>query len=239
MSALTRTTLPNRSAVQEGLKIVRRVVSANQNPNGLTTAEIFKFAIKEEIPVGFKHELSSIRSTIPSNGKGQKSALPMPPHPEHPIKSMSFLKKSILPILEGHKELEIVRTARIPFNPSPIRANQVKRKGKEAANAASAASAPAPVTVWAWKPVDPTTIPKPQPPKAPIKTFGTEVGVGEDWSHLSKRRQRARVGKVWRDVATMKSLAAEKKQQVLDQAERNRLLNLKRRRQPVEIAKEV
>jgi hypothetical protein len=32
------------------------------------------------------------------------------------------------------------------------------------------------------------------------EVFGTEVGVGEDWGHLNKRRRRAREGKVARDV---------------------------------------
>ena len=38
------------------------------------------------------------------------------------------------------------------------------------------------------------------------EAFGAEVGVGEDWSHLNKRRQRAREEKVARDVKWMKKV---------------------------------
>lgn len=50
----------------------------------------------------------------------------------------------------------------------------------------------------------------PKPKKEP-KVFGTEVGVGEDWSHLNKRRQRAREGKVTRDVVWMKDVETLRK----------------------------
>ena len=36
--------------------------------------------------------------------------------------------------------------------------------------------------------------------------FGAEVGVGEDWGHLNRRRRRARVEKVERDVRWMRKL---------------------------------
>jgi len=38
------------------------------------------------------------------------------------------------------------------------------------------------------------------------EVFGGEVGVGEDWSHLNKRRRRARDEKVARDVKWMEKL---------------------------------
>ena len=117
----------------------------------------------------------------------------------------------MLPILEGNKELEMVRTTRIPFNPAPT-TPRAGGKRKNTPHAASAA-APAPVTVWVWKPIDKSKLPLPPAPKPPRKVFGTEVGVGEDWSHLSKRRGRARVGKVRRDVSAMRvnQLVSEQK----------------------------
>jgi hypothetical protein len=36
--------------------------------------------------------------------------------------------------------------------------------------------------------------------------FGAEVGVGEDWGHLNKRRRRAREEKVQRDVKWMRKV---------------------------------
>jgi hypothetical protein len=56
---------------------------------------------------------------------------------------------------------------------------------------------------WAWR------IPAVQPAVQPIiqpenSQIGADVGVGEDWSHLNKRRRRARVGKVARDLKIAK-----------------------------------
>lgn len=60
------------------------------------------------------------------------------------------------------------------------------------------------VDVYLWQlRTNPPTLPKPQPDK---KVFGAEVGVGEDWSHLNKRRRRARPEKVMRDVSWMRTL---------------------------------
>jgi hypothetical protein len=126
-----------------------------------------------------------------------------------------FLKKSVLPILEGNKELEIVRTTRIPFNPASVTPRGAnKRKNKQEASHAAKAAAPAPVTVWVWKLVDKSKLPRPPRPKPPRKIFGVEVGVGADWSHLSKRRKRTRMGKVRRDVSAMKVAQLVRKQKV-------------------------
>lgn len=107
----------------------------------------------------------------------------------------------------------MVKTTRIPFHPAPTQRAGGKRKNKQEMSQAAAASAPAPVTVWVWKTVDKSKIHKPPIPKPPRQVFGTEVGVGEDWSHLSKRRQRTRVGKVRRDVATMRLVVARRKEE--------------------------
>jgi hypothetical protein len=59
-----------------------------------------------------------------------------------------------------------------------------------------------PVSTWMWQVVDKS---KESPfdstkKDADEEVFGAEVGVGEDWSHLNKRRRRAREGKVSRDA---------------------------------------
>ena len=107
----------------------------------------------------------------------------------------------------------MVRTTRIPFNPAPPTSRATgKRKGKQEVSHAASAAAPAPVTVWIWKPVDKTKLPRPASLKPPRKIFGIEVGVGADWSHLNKRRRRARFGKVRRDVSAMKMAQLVRKQ---------------------------
>ena len=63
---------------------------------------------------------------------------------------------------------------------------------------------PTTTDVWLWR-----TRARPSPPPEPKKekpVFGIEVGVGEDWSHLNKRRQRARGEKVARDVTWLRDL---------------------------------
>lgn len=52
--------------------------------------------------------------------------------------------------------------------------------------------------VWLWR--TRTRPPLPPVPEKETSTFGAEVGVGEDQSHLNKRRQRARTEKVARDL---------------------------------------
>ena len=66
-------------------------------------------------------------------------------------------------------------------------------------------------SVWVWKLK--ARPPPPPEPKQEKRMFGAEVGVGEDWSHLNKRRQRARKEKVARDVTWLKDL--EKLRRVL------------------------
>jgi hypothetical protein len=76
----------------------------------------------------------------------------------------------------------------------------------KSARKAKADSLPTVSAVWLWRLREVKQNP-PHPKQAP-KVFGTEVGVGEDWSHLNKRRRRAREGKVERDVAWLRDLDA-------------------------------
>ena len=63
---------------------------------------------------------------------------------------------------------------------------------------------PTTTSVWLWK-LKERPLPSPEPKKEkPV--FGADVGVGKDWSHLNKRRQAAREGKVARDVTWLKDL---------------------------------
>ncbi|KAG1744149.1 uncharacterized protein EDB91DRAFT_1080941 [Suillus paluster] len=69
-----------------------------------------------------------------------------------------------------------------------------------------------------------TTTPTPPPKPSPAPTLSksellglprltaADVGVGEDWSHLNKRRQRARKEKVERDLKWMWTLQAAKRE---------------------------
>ena len=74
----------------------------------------------------------------------------------------------------------------------------------KSARKAKGDSLPTKTDVWLWRARE-----RPPPPPEPKKekpVFGAEVGVGEDWSHLNKRRQRAREEKVARDVTWLRDL---------------------------------
>jgi len=78
---------------------------------------------------------------------------------------------------------------------------------KAQAKKTSAAALSHPVSTWMWELMDKSKESSVEDTKKDRdEVFGTEVGVGEDWSHLNKRRQRAREEKVMRDVKWMKKL---------------------------------
>lgn len=64
---------------------------------------------------------------------------------------------------------------------------------------------------WVWRPMPKLPEPKPEPVK---QLYGTEVGAGADWSHLNKRRRRAREEKVARDIGWMRMFDRERQQTV-------------------------
>ena len=81
----------------------------------------------------------------------------------------------------------------------------------KSARKAKGDSLPTTMSVWLWKMK--TRPPPPPEPKKEKVVFGAEVGVGEDWSHLNKRRQRAREEKVGRDVSWLKDLVTIRQEQ--------------------------
>ncbi len=64
-----------------------------------------------------------------------------------------------------------------------------------------------PVSTWMWQLVDKSAKPVRESKDEGAKVaFGAEVGVGEDWSHLNRRRRRVREEKVARDVKWMRKV---------------------------------
>lgn len=66
-----------------------------------------------------------------------------------------------------------------------------------------------PVSTWMWQLVDKSSRESAlegTKKDEDEEVFGAEVGVGEDWSHLNKRRRRAREEKVARDVKWLEKL---------------------------------
>lgn len=66
-----------------------------------------------------------------------------------------------------------------------------------------ASTLPSHVQLWQWQLKEA----KPQEPvPEETKLYGSEVGLGADWSHLNKRRQRGRQEKVREDMKWLKQL---------------------------------
>lgn len=64
-----------------------------------------------------------------------------------------------------------------------------------------------PVSTWAWQPIDKSArLARTSENVDAEVTFGAEVGVGGDWSHLNRRRRRVREEKVARDVKWMRKV---------------------------------
>lgn len=106
-------------------------------------------------------------------------------------------------MLEGKREIKLVAAPRLPSRPP---APQNGKQGKAAQKQAKSSAPPLPassVSAWVWKPVDKTALPAARKASAGLDGISAReraLGAGEDWSHLSKRRQRARVRKVQMDI---------------------------------------
>ncbi|RXW20593.1 hypothetical protein EST38_g5255 [Candolleomyces aberdarensis] len=105
-----------------------------------------------------------------------------PPHLEHPIRSKSFLKE-ILAHMRGYRDVKIVR--------------EVRESSSSSAKHHQHAT-------FVWKLVDKSKLPKPQAPYVRTPSLGVPLGVHEDFSHLNKRRQRARKEKIVREILKLK-----------------------------------
>ncbi|KAI0718367.1 hypothetical protein C8T65DRAFT_638746 [Cerioporus squamosus] len=126
------------------------------------------------------------------------------------IPSMRYLKKVVLPDLQQRGELDKVHTKE---QLSEEALEKLKSHMTTKSSRKNAGALPTNVEYWKWQ------LKAPQPAPQPVverKPFGTEVGVGEDWSHLNRRRQRAREEKVARDVEWMRELGRARRQAVAD-----------------------
>lgn len=122
------------------------------------------------------------------------------------------MKRSILPVLEEKQEISKRVTDREITAPVPARGKKGKIL-KQSKKGTATASPATPVTVkaWVWKIAEPSVV-KQKTREVPQQPLGAAVGVGEDWSHLNKRRQGSREEKVRRDLGIMRQLRAQQKQ---------------------------
>ncbi|KAF8621785.1 hypothetical protein AX15_007521 [Amanita polypyramis BW_CC] len=195
----TTTTTTTIKTVREALRIVQGVLKESLGPtNGLTSSEIFTLATRKPAP------------SLPSLSSSSTPPL-LPPTSEHPVRSLRFLKRAVLPILEGNRVIQMKQIKRIS---SPLAATSSSTSAKKGEKQ-EATSSSAGRKIWAWTPVDPSTVPKPRTPESPKPNLGTAVGIGMDWSHLNTRRERARAAKVTRDYSKMKEALQKHGEKVL------------------------
>ncbi|KAL4253677.1 hypothetical protein ABKN59_003751 [Abortiporus biennis] len=173
-----------RSPTKKALDIVRTIIKGHSTP--LTTHQLYNLAVQHETgrPVTYERE--------------HNHASNQPPHPENAIRSMAYLKRVVLPNLVVRNEVQKIHTTRT------LSEEEVQQRLQTMTKAArKTAHLPTTVDEWRWQLKTPPAV-KVTPPPEPV--FGTEVGVGEDWTHLNRRRRRAREEKISRNVAWMNEL---------------------------------
>jgi len=119
---------------------------------------------------------------------------------------MSYLKQVVLEDLLQQKEVEKVHTIR-KLSPEEIE-SRLKSMTKAARRSAEVATT---ANEWVWQRRNSPVLVQPKPPREQV---GAEVGVGVSLGHLNKRRQRARVESVARDVLWVKQLAKARRDEL-------------------------
>ncbi|KAJ4468297.1 hypothetical protein J3R30DRAFT_3560747 [Lentinula aciculospora] len=224
---------PRSTIVSQSLSIIRKLIATEEfRVGGLTTAEMYRLALKEVPPPNFeKYQVRDNGDTeIQYTKSGQrKTPPPNPPHMEHPIRSMRFLKTQLLPILEGLKEIRMTTGKRFHAIPEAkpdlgkTKTKATKGKGKgngktgvDGHSILSSSSPVAPVshTVHLWMPTQKPKVVRDKitSPKT-TQAFGAEVGLGADWDHLNKRRQSARDEKIKHDLLIVSQVRKAEKQE--------------------------
>ncbi|KAH7911159.1 hypothetical protein BJ138DRAFT_1151276 [Hygrophoropsis aurantiaca] len=143
----------------------------------------------------------------------------------------SHLKNIVLPHLASLNQVEKFCTKRTL---SQAEIEQRLQTMSKSARKQQAESLSAPINTWLWrlkpqveKKVSSREVKtKPSIPSLIVPRLpASSVGVGEDWSHLNKRRQRARKEKVQRDLKWMWTLQDAKRQAARKELELNAVVN--------------
>ncbi|PPQ74548.1 hypothetical protein CVT26_007940 [Gymnopilus dilepis] len=206
-----------------GVAIIRRILQRESFPNGFTTAEMYDLAVKEPAPEGFpsfplsRQRLAPAATRKKKDKKGVVEPQSYPGHPDHPVRSIRFLKEFILPALAGQKEIAMMRkpTAKTL---AALEAGELPKTTRLTASQFE----------WKWWVIPPEQRPKAPAPKPAKRIVGLEVGVDSDTSHLNKRRQEARVGKVSREVEKLKAYSefSQRRDALMDRLEKDSELTL-------------
>lgn len=110
------------------------------------------------------------------------------------------MRRQVLPDLMRTKDVRRVYVAK---ELSSEELEQRKKHGGRKSNSPGSTHG-----VWRFEPRNRPTVSKPKDEVV----FGADVGIGADWSHLNKRRQRSRVLSVVRDVRWLRKLEAARQE---------------------------
>ena len=124
----------------------------------------------------------------------------------HAYHARSYLKQTILEDLVRTRDIKKVHIKRV-LSPAEIE-QRMATMSKAQAKKKSVTALSHPVSTWMWQLVDKSKKSSLEGTKEDKveEVFGAEVGVGEDLSHLNKRRRRAREEKIARDVQWMEKV---------------------------------
>jgi hypothetical protein len=127
----------------------------------------------------------------------------------------SYLKRTVLEDLVRTRDIKKVHIKRV-LSPEEIEQRRAKMS-KAQLKKTSVAALSQPISTWMWELVQKKGIEDDKgkgDEQQREAVFGAEVGVGEDWGHLNKRRRRVREEKVERDVKWMRKLERARTSQV-------------------------
>ncbi|KAF5389440.1 hypothetical protein D9757_004396 [Collybiopsis confluens] len=214
----------SRAAVAHSIPIIRKIITTDHfRTSGLTTAEIFSLALKEPAPINFeKYEVPAETDIRYIKSGRTKSPPPSPPHPAHPVRSIQFLKKQILPVLQGSREIRMTTGKRLlTVTDTKTAPAPTKYKGKDRET-----SAPSPVshTVHLWMPGQKQGV------KKIVSDSSIPAFASENWDHLNKRRRHARDEKFKHDVALIVRARKDENQEKKRLAWQERVQRLERRK---------
>lgn len=203
-----------KHASSEARNLVLGVLKSHNGP--LSTRELFEKAVKVSPPPRAKGQ------PLTPAARDLKNASPAPPYPDHPVRSQryvyhappdscshtphaSFLKRTILEDLVRTRNVKKVHIKRV-LSPTEVE-HRMSTMSKAQLKKTSVEALSQPVSTWMWQSVNksanPVRVSKDEDAKV---AFGAEVGVGEDWSHLNRRRRRVREEKVAQDVKWMRKV---------------------------------
>ncbi|KAF7291872.1 hypothetical protein MIND_01212500 [Mycena indigotica] len=171
----------HKASITEGLRIVRKIVSQDATKAALTTKDIFKLATKEKpseefvLSVGSGKNAPWLAGNLPR--PPGRSLPPGPPRPQHPIRSLSFLKHHILPIIQSDKAIRHVRETRGSYLTQGRTTSALTEKKSQSAAERK--------LIWLWR--------ASRPPKVVYPRRERSAYV-YDYSHMKPAKQRAHRG---------------------------------------------